>query len=336
MELPLSLQTAIEQEMEQRSTKKLAALAAEISEGYRSGVPFNKGRYIRSREDVMAYVSYRLPATYAAVYSAINRTKERFPHWSPKTMLDVGAGPGTAMWAASAVWEGLEAITLLEQDEHMIAFGKRLSQYSPDTSIRQATWIKANITKEWRAFPHDLVIASYVLNELPRDKREAFIQQLWGSTRDLLIIIEPGTQTGFQRMGEAREQLLALGGKMAAPCPHEKPCPLPEEDWCHFSQRVARTKLHRTVKGGELAYEDEKFTFLSMARTGNGMAIPGLVIRHPQIRKGHIQLRLCTPDGIKNTIVTRKDKESFRKARELRWGSILPSVKEASMENSCD
>jgi len=324
VELPLSLQTAIEHEMEQQSTKKLAALAAEISEGYRSGIPFNKGRYIQSHEDVLAYISYRLPATYAAVYSAISQTKDRFPHWSPKTMLDVGAGPGTAMWAASAVWNGLEGFTLLEQDEHMIAFGKRLSQYSPNTSIRQATWIKADITKERDVLPHDLVIASYVLNELSQDKREAFIQQLWQSTTDLLMIIEPGTQTGFQRISLAREQLLALGAKMIAPCPHEKPCPLPEYDWCHFSQRVARTKLHRTVKGGELAYEDEKFTFLSMARTRDGMAIPGLVIRHPQIRKGHIQLRLCTPGGIMNTIVTRKDKESFRKARELRWGSILP------------
>ncbi|MGI6705759.1 MAG: small ribosomal subunit Rsm22 family protein [Clostridia bacterium] len=323
MELPLSLQTAIEQEMEQRSTKKLAVLAMEISEGYRSGVPFNKGRYIRSEEDVLAYVSYRLPATYAAAYSAINRTRERFPDWSPKTMLDVGAGPGTAMWAVSATWDGLEGITLLERDENMIAFGKRLSQYSPDTSIRQARWIKTNITKEWDMSPHDLVIASYVLNELPQVKREAFIQQLWEKARDLLIIIEPGTQTGFQRIYQAKKQLLALGAKMVAPCPHERPCPLPEDDWCHFSQRLARTKLHRTVKGGELAYEDEKFSFLSMARTRKGTAIPGLVIRHPQIRKGHIALRLCTPDGIKNTVVTRKDKGNFRKARELRWGSVL-------------
>ena len=323
MELPFHLRTAIENELASGSTNRLAALVAELSERYRTGILLNEGKYLRSHEDVTAYAAFRLPATFAAIYSAISQIKDRSPHWNPKTLLDVGAGPGTAMWAASTLWTDLEHITLLEQEECMIDFGKRLSAHSPLTSVQKAKWIKVDITRTWEVSSHELVFASYVLNELPRDRRVTFIQQLWESTGDILVIIEPGTPAGFLRIKQAREQLIAVGAKTIAPCPHDKPCPLDESNWCHFSQRVARTRLHRKVKAGELSYEDEKFSFLCMSRT-SGTAIKGLVIRHPQVRKGHIHLKLCTPWGLTSTVVTRKDRELFRETRELHWGSIIP------------
>ena len=38
------------------------------------------------------------------------------------------------------------------------------------------------------------------------------------------------------------------------------------DDWCHFTCRVARSRLHKLLKGGEAPYEDEKFAFLAVAR----------------------------------------------------------------------
>jgi ribosomal protein RSM22 (predicted rRNA methylase) len=324
MELPLHLHTAIEKELTLQPTNRLAALTAEISKNYRAGTPLNGGKYLRSQEDVIAYAAFRLPATFAAVYSAISQAKDRSPNWNPKTLLDVGAGPGTAMWAASTLWTELEHITLLEREEYMIDLGKRLSAYSPLTSVQKAKWMSVDLTGAWEVFPHDLVIASYLLNELPQDSREAFIRRLWKSTDGMLIIIEPGTPAGFLRIKQAREQLITEGAKTIAPCPHDKPCTIAEDDWCHFSQRVTRTRLHRQVKVGELSYEDEKFSFLCMSRMG-GTTVKGIVVRHPQVRKGHIHLKFCTPGGLTSTVVTRKDKDLFRNARELRWGSIVPS-----------
>ena len=322
MEIPLQLYAAIENELTSQSTNRLAALAAELSKSYRTGKPFNQGKYLRSQEDVTAYAAFRLPATFAAVHSVISQVKERSSDWNPKTVLDVGAGPGTAMWAALTLCSDIEHITLLEREKYMIDLGKRLSAYSTLTTVHNAEWMKVDITGTWEVCPHDLVIASYVLNELPQECRVSFIQRLWDSTGDKLIIIEPGTPSGFLRIKQAREQLIAASAKTIAPCPHDKPCPMTENDWCHFSQRVSRSRLHRMVKAGELSYEDEKFSFLCMSRR-SGTTIKGLVIRHPQIRKGHIHLELCTSEGLKNTLVTRKDKELFRKARELRWGSVL-------------
>lgn len=322
MELPLELHAAIESELSSQSAKRLARLAAELSKNYRSGTPNEKGKFLQSQDEVLAYAAFRLPATYAAIYSALAQIKERTDNWCPKTVLDVGAGPGTGMWASLALWPEIEHVTLLEREKYMIELGKRFSRYSSLSSIQNAEWKNIDITNTWDVNSHDLVIASYVLNELPQEQWEGIIRKLWESTKDKLIIIEPGTPAGFLRIKQARELLMSCGVKTIAPCPHNQTCDIGENDWCHFSKRVSRSRLHRIVKGGELSYEDEKFTFVCMSQT-KGASIDGIVIRHPQIRKGHIQLELCTPDGLKGIVVTRKSKEEFRKARKLKWGSIL-------------
>lgn len=51
--------------------------------------------------------------------------------------------------------------------------------------------------------------------------------------------------------------------------------------------------------------------------------IAARVTRHPQTRPGHIRLDLCTRTGIKHVIVTKKYREAFRRARDLRWGSAI-------------
>jgi len=322
MELPIELSIAIEEQLTSLSTKRLAAFAAKLSESYRVGRPLGGENFIRTYNDVLAYAVFRLPATFAAVYFAMAQAKERLPGFNPRTLLDMGAGPGTAMWAAAMLWPQLEQITLIEQEQHMIDLGKKLVEYSNKDPIRESKWIKADIANGWKVPPHDVVVASYVLNELRQDYREDFIPKLWENTGSLLIVIEPGTPAGFLRVNQVREKLLSQGAHVISPCPHNEPCPIIGNDWCHFSQRVTRTRLHRQMKGGKLSYEDEKFSFVCMSRT-RGTSVEGVVVRHPQIKKGHIYLRLCTPEGIIDTVVTRRESEKFKEARELRWGSVV-------------
>ena len=89
---------------------------------------------------------------------------------------------------------------------------------------------------------------------------------MWARTRDTLVIVEPGTPAGYRRIIAMREQLIALGADVAAPCPHRKGCPLAPPDWCHFSQRLPRSQAHKQIKGAELAFEDEKFAYVAMSR----------------------------------------------------------------------
>ncbi len=331
------MQTAVDGELASLNTKKLAVSAAELSKRYRAGSFSNGETFLRSPEDIAAYAAFRLPATFAAVVSALRQVQDRLPDWSPQTVADVGAGPGTAMWAAAAVWPGeLKRITLLEREEGMIALGRRLAQYSPLKPVQDAKWHKVDIAASWEMSPHDLVIASYVLGELPQDVRMAFIRKLWEATSGTLVIIEPGTPAGYSRIRQARDLLLAEGGaRTIAPCPHDGPCPMADRDWCHFAQRIARSRLHRQVKAGELSYEDEKFSFVSMSRS-SGAVIQGRVVRHPQVRPGHIRLELCTPDGLTSAVVTRKNRELYRKTRDLRWGSAVPWMNGGGTQNGSD
>jgi ribosomal protein RSM22 (predicted rRNA methylase) len=205
----------------------------------------------------------------------------------------------------------------------MIALGQRLATQADATLLREARWQQADLLSRWEAPAHDLVVAAYVLNELPEVRRAEIVDALWERATNGLLLVEPGTPAGFAVIRQARGQLLEAGGTVLAPCPHDCACPMPDDDWCHFAQRINRTRLHRAVKGGTLAYEDEKFSYVAVARRP-APPIAGRVIRHPQILPGRVVLQLCTPEGLRTTTITRgKDRAAFRQARDLRWGDAL-------------
>ena len=166
--------------------------------------------------------------------------------------------------------------------------------------------------------PHDLAVAGYVLSELDTALRQSVVEAAWDACRGAVVFIEPGSPDGFRHIIDARDRLVALGATIIAPCPHDRPCPLPPDDWCHFAVRLNRTALHRRLKRGALAYEDEKYSYV-IATRGPGARSTARVIRRPRISSGHVSLRLCTPDGLRDETVTRS-REAYRRARKARWG----------------
>jgi ribosomal protein RSM22 (predicted rRNA methylase) len=81
--------------------------------------------------------------------------------------------------------------------------------------------------------------------------------------------------------------------------------------------------VHRQVKGAELAYEDEKFSYVAAIRQADGVPeLPaGRVVRRPQQRKGLVLLDLCAADGrSRRELVSKSQGESYRRARKTSWG----------------
>ena len=101
--------------------------------------------------------------------------------------------------------------------------------------------------------PADLVIASYVIGEVSPRLLGRVADALWKATGD--VMIEPGTPAGFARIRTLRARLIAQGAHVVAPCPHDHACPIVDPDWCHFAQRLPRSRAHREVKGAALAFE---------------------------------------------------------------------------------
>jgi ribosomal protein RSM22 (predicted rRNA methylase) len=145
---------------------------------------------------------------------------------------------------------------------------------------------------------------------------------MWARTRDTLVIVEPGTPAGYARIIALREQLVAHGAHVAAPCPHEKNCPLVSPDWCHFSQRLPRSQAHKQIKGAELAFEDEKFSYVVLSRVPVAQR-PARVLAQPVVTKVEVTAKLCTSDGLAIAKVPRPDKTAYARARRWRWGDTV-------------
>jgi len=321
MRLPPYLADAIEAEIGQVDGRRLAQAAAQISQHYLAG-DFSSPAIVHDAHRA-AYLAVRLPATYAVNERVFSEVQLCSPQAEITSLLDIGAGPGTALFAAAEIFSALERATLLESDDNWISLGKKLAAPSPFAAVCQAQWVRQDLRSGFSSGIHDLVVMSYVLGELNTAAAEAVIRKAWTCARKFLVIIEPGTPRGFAGINTARASLITGGAEVLAPCPHNHACPMAAAaDWCHFAQRVERTSRHRQLKGGELGYEDEKFSYLVASRERPKIFFPR-VLRHPGKHSGHIQLELCMPEGqIERTTITRSNKSAYRLARKTTWGDV--------------
>ncbi|VAH17136.1 unnamed protein product [Triticum turgidum subsp. durum] len=260
---------------------------------------FGTARMRRSRMSPPACLQSTPHATACSV-------RRRSPGFAPKNVLDFGAGPSSALWAMRAVWpKSIERVNLIEPSKEMQRAGQTLLDnlkglpliHSYD-SIQE---LNRSIEKHERR--HDLVISSYALGEIPSlNDRITIVRQLWDLTKDVLVLLEPGTPQGSKIISQMRsyilwmekrkcrksekstgaapskmksmvlqEDLLKDGAFVVAPCPHDGRCPLENSDkYCHFVQRLERTssqRIYKRSKGVPLrGFEDEKFCYVALRR----------------------------------------------------------------------
>lgn len=294
-------------------TGQLAAAVARLSERYRREVAAT-APLLTSSIDVLAYAAYRMPATYAACRAALAQLPAGVLSPTP-TVLDLGGGTGALGWAVAADHPAART-TVAEQVPKARSLGGRLARGGPAMDFR--AW-RLGDPAPARA---DLVAASYVLSELTRAQQSELVAVAIAAADRAILVIEPGTPGGYRRVLDVRSRLLAAGWRIAAPCPHAADCPLVAPDWCHFAARVERSALHRHLKGADLSYEDEKFSYLLAVAPGTPLPAPDArVLRHPVKRKGLVELTLCRPSGeAGREIVSRKQADRYRQARDVRWG----------------
>jgi ribosomal protein RSM22 (predicted rRNA methylase) len=322
MELPAPLRQAVDRLLENTPLPALRQAAKTLSDRYRAET--RDGRLHMADElAVKAYLAQRMPATYAAVRASLDAVGEARPDFSPKSLLDIGAGPGTALWAAAHAWPDIERATMLEASAAARSTGQKLA----DGAIAASTdWLAGDATIDLPGLkPADLVTLAYVLDELPPPAIAKLIERLWALTADTLLVVEPGTPAGWRRILDVRAQLIAVGGNILAPCPHHAPCPLVAPDWCHFSRRVARSRLHRLAKDAEVPWEDEKFIYVAVSRRPPSEQA-ARVLAPPKAGSGKVLLKLCQPDGgAAERLYSKRDGAAYKAARRADWGDRLVS-----------
>jgi ribosomal protein RSM22 (predicted rRNA methylase) len=313
--LPAELRAALEARLEGLSRKAGAKRAASISKTYREGGSSNT---IASAGDALAYALARMPATYAAATACLNALCRARPDYAPASLLDVGAGPGTATWAACEAFSSLQDFTMLDANAALRTLALDL--------VRDSTRLKAIGYRLGEASaalseaePADLVVASYLIAEIGETERHSLAESLWARAKDTLLLIEPGTPSGHAAIIALRRQLIACGAHVAAPCPHDGPCPLQAPDWCHFTQRLPRLRAHMQLKAAELPFEDEKFSYVALTRKPVAPR-EGRVLAQPIVTKIEVTAKLCLADGLKVAKAPRRDKADYARARRWRWG----------------
>jgi ribosomal protein RSM22 (predicted rRNA methylase) len=317
-DLPAELKAALEAKLRGFSRSDAVTRATLISKTYRDG---GGSGAIVSEADALAYALARMPATYAAVTASLNALREIAPDFAPKSLLDVGAGPGTATWAAAEAFSSLQNFALLDSNGALRALALDLAAGSArlrDIRYRQSEARAALADAE----PADLVVASYMIGEIGDAERTSLADLMWAKTRDTLLVVEPGTPAGYARIIALRGQLIAAGAHVAAPCPHDGECPLSAPDWCHFTQRLPRSRAHKQVKGAELPFEDEKFSYVALMRTPVPLR-PARVLAQPVVGKVEVTAKLCTSDGLAIAKIPRRAKADYARARRWRWGDAV-------------
>lgn len=319
MDLPPPLRQLTELALAGISAADLVRAGELLSKRYRAEV--QDGRlHLTDDLAARAYLVIRLPATYAAISACTRAVAVVRPDFAPRTLLDVGAGPGSALWAAAERWSSLGDALLIEASPTIRAWGERATAGAPFG----VSWRTADVTSELTGVkPRDLVSAAYVLNELAPAARDELVDRLWSLTADTLLLVEPGTPAGWARILSARARLIAAGASLLAPCPHAADCPLASPDWCHFSQRVARTRSHRQAKRADVAWEDEKYIYLAASRYP-GVEPQARVLATPRARSGFVTLKLCTQDGTATERpVSKREGAAFKAARRTGWGDTF-------------
>ena len=305
----------------------LATEARRLSEGYRREQ--NSADLVLSDTDAVAYALSRMPATYAASLSALTALATARPDFRPDRLLDLGAGPGTAAWAATAVWPDVAAITLVERNRRFLDLSAQLAA-AAGGALAQAERLERDLatTGPFTDPPADLAVLSYALTELSADVARRLVVGLIEAGTRHVVIIEPGTPRDHDRLLDWRRHAIAAGARPVAPCPHAAPCPLATGDWCHFSVRLPRSRQHLRLKGAVVPFEDEPYAYLVLEGVGAPIvASPARVLRRPQASKHDMNFRLCRADGqLAEVRIERREAARWRAVRKLGWGDDFPDA----------
>ncbi len=319
MQIPEELKLEINKKIANISINELKNYSHALSVHYKNGCS-KEGSPLTSDYQKLAYISVRMPATYATIVQTLKEISFRRFSSSVESVLDVGAGPGTGLWALKEVFaSSLKLVTLLERDSAFIRLGKELYGSRSEIDVK---WVGCDASTAESFLPHDLVLASFSLGELQESDWQKTLLVMWRAARKFLVVIEPGTPRGFERIRTMRKILLEQGGHLIAPCPHSQTCPMQGSDWCHFAARIERTSIHRRIKNATMNYEDEKFSYLIFSRE-KAPLFEARILTSPQKNNGYVNLKLCSSNGMQNITVSRKSKREYRRARKSEWGDIL-------------
>lgn len=141
----------------------LAAVSAKISNNYHSSNKTSQ-RLISDELQALVYAAVRMPATYAAVRSALEKSL-MYNDINIDTVIDVGAGTGAASLAAADMFAPGH-LSLIEREDCMRKCGMEIFAAMQSEITVKAQWYDEDILNDNANRHADLVMSSYMINEI--------------------------------------------------------------------------------------------------------------------------------------------------------------------------
>jgi SAM-dependent methyltransferase len=287
--------------------REVAAAVSRLSRGLTRERELAGARYLDDERLLGAYLLFYWPVSYLQARGTISELPRR-----PRSVLDLGSGPGPLAFAALDA--GAAAVVAADRSARALAAARELAREAGEPIA----------TREWNPSRRrplaelaggrrvDLVGLGHVLNELFRgpdaDARRAdLLEEALGlvSPGGSLLVVEPALRDTSRALLRVRDLLVARGIAVRAPCLFRGPCPalLRETDWCHAERAAEPPPLvARLAKAAGLRRESVKMAYLVLAPRGEGWAEPppGRVFRivsEPLPSKGRLRYMGCGPEG---------------------------------------
>lgn len=275
-----------------------------------------QGAGFLDQNERIAYILARAPATYETNRAVL----AHLPLSDIGSVLDLGAGPGTASLASLDMGIG-KHYTLIDNDGPMCDLSRAFfAQLGISSTVSNANLLNGEPLPT-----RDLVILSYVLGEMSEIQQLSLLERAWNATNKFLVIVNPGTSRLFSSYLKWRDFFINYGGTILAPCPSHDKCPMSHGDWCHFKARVQRTKELKYVKDGTMSFEDEPYNYLIIAKQPVKQLSSVRILENPQHRPGHFHVKVCKGDVIATYTISQSDPR-YKILKKLKQGDVFPSI----------
>jgi ribosomal protein RSM22 (predicted rRNA methylase) len=268
-------------------------------------------------------------AAKVAVPLAELAARRLVPARSPLRVLDVGAGAGAMSLGAHAALPG-RALEVLAVDRDPEALALLARAAAGRFAVRT---LAADVTAALPEGRHELVLLGTVVNELPAAARVPLVRRLLDAhvaDDGALVIVEPALRETARALHELRDELIAGGAHVFAPCTRRgAPCPAlaDERDWCHEDRPFASPpRLAQLARATGLRLGGLKFAYLTLRRApavqAEGRALR--VVSDALDQKGTIERILCGDEGRARRRILRREKGPSRDAlADSRRGDVL-------------
>lgn len=333
----ITLPQKIEEELSRVLTKNAqnwAKSAATLSLKYRAKRVKRGINYIKDLDDAFGYLALKVTSTYSHIYGALRNIRELNPSWNPVSVLDIGSGPGTAIWAALELFPSLKIGTAIERNKNFIELGKTILKSLPRIKVDwQAIDLINSIPELSESF--DLVVIANVLNEMDEKTRNTSLEFANKHCKGILVVIEPGTPYGFESLVQTSKQLNSENILIA---PYIENSFINSEK-INFVEKIKRPEFQKRVRQIQRKndtpdksrvlppsdWEESKYYYLAYSKFKPEFSPVGRLIDKPKLSKPFVELKVLTKEGIKIERIFKKDKARYKLAKKFKWGNTIPS-----------